>query len=450
MHRNKLGGFFLTFGWEEIHRVYFSKYEMNFSDQRAVLRVTAALMLAQSLSSAAYSSSVAVNQLAIVGMTGLRSLGGLPSAVVLAGSAFMAYQAGKLVTRFGRRYVLTLGTLFGVLGGAIAGTGVFIASIAIFLCGLVVIGFGRGILDQSRFAAAEVNPSSRRARALSFVVWGATIGAVGGPLIAPPLDALGQRLGLPQYVGALYGTASFYVLAGVAIFVLLALDLRGLVTRVAALEPAVESETAAAKLPDAPQRSLRRLLGEVPAARTALVAMAAGQASMALMMSCISIHMKDHNHGLGDIAAVISMHTLGMYALSPVVGLLTDRIGRRRVIMLGASILIIGCVLVPISLNTPVIALAEFLVGLGWSGCYVAGSTLLTDALGKDERARLQGANDSVISICSAVGSLSSGILLELIGIWPLSFVGLAVSALPLVFAAKLAADRRSLAMGSA
>jgi hypothetical protein len=38
------------------------------------------------------------------------------------------------------------------------------------------------------------------------------------------------------------------------------------------------------------------------------------------------------------------------------------------------------------------------------------------------------------VAICSAVGSLSSGILLELIGIWPLAFVGIAVSALPLLF----------------
>lgn len=408
---------------------------MNVSDQRAVLRVTAALMLAQSLSSAAYSSSVAVNQLAIVDMTGQRTLGGLPSALVLAGSAFMAYQSGKLFGRYGRRLVLTFGTLLGALGAVIAGSGVWLASLPMFLAGLLVLGTGRGILDQSRFAAAEVNPSSRRARALSFVVWGATVGAVGGPLFAPLLDSFGQqRLGFAKYIGALYGTSAFYLIAGVAIFALLALDLRGLVARIADLEPAAVTNATTEQKGPVVHRSLRRMLGEVPAARAALIAMAAGQASMALMMSCISIHMKDHNHGLGDIATVISMHTLGMFALSPIVGALTDRLGRRPVIIIGALILVTGSMLVPVSLNTPVIALAEFLVGLGWSGCYVAGSTLLTDALGRDERARLQGANDSVVSVCSALGSLSSGILLELIGIWPLAFVGIAVAAMPLLF----------------
>lgn len=410
---------------------------MNASDQRAVLRVTAALMIAQSLSSAAYSSSVAVNQLAIVDMTGQRTLGGLPSALVLAGSALMAYQSGKLFARYGRRMVFTLGTLFGACGALVAGTGVWFVSLPIFLIGLVVIGFGRGILDQSRFAAAEVNPSSRRARALSFVVWGATIGAVGGPLIAPVLDGVGQSIGLSNYIGAMYGTGMIYAVAGIALFTLLAVDLRGLAARVAALDPAApeRSEQKASQARAATgERSLRRMLGENASARAALISMAAGQASMALMMSCISIHMKDHDHTLGEIAAVISMHTLGMFALSPIVGWLTDRLGRRPVIIGGALILISGSLLVPVSLHTPVIAFAEFLVGLGWSGCYVAGSTLLTDALGRDERARLQGANDSVVAICSAAGSLSSGILLELIGIWPLAFVGMAVAALPLLF----------------
>lgn len=414
---------------------------MNVSDRRAVLRVTAALMIAQSLSSAAYSSSVAVNQLAIVDMTAQRTLGGLPSALVLAGSALMAYQSGKLFTRFGRRIIFTLGTLLGAFGALVAGTGVWLLSLPIFLIGLVVIGFGRGILDQSRFAAAEVNPSSRRARALSFVVWGATVGAVGGPLIAPILDNFGQSLGLPKYIGAMYGTGSVYAVAGLALFLLLALDLRGLAARVAALEPTANDAAHTEKPVARVERSLRRMLGEVPAARAALVAMAAGQASMALMMSCISIHMKDHNHTLGEIAAVISMHTLGMFALSPIVGWLTDRLGRRPVIIGGALVLITGAALVPVSLHTPVIAFAEFLVGLGWSGCYVAGSTLLTDALGRDERARLQGANDSIVAICSAAGSLSSGILLELIGIWPLAFVGMAVSALPLLFLWRAAAS---------
>jgi MFS family permease len=120
------------------------------------------------------------------------------------------------------------------------------------------------------------------------------------------------------------------------------------------------------------------------------------------------------------------------------VGQLADKYGRRPVIIAGALTLITGCLLVPVSLNTPVIAFAEFLVGLGWSACFVAGSALLTDTLGAAERARLQGANDSYVNIGSAIGSLSSGPLLQLVGIWPLAFVGLLVATLPLIFALRV------------
>jgi MFS family permease len=400
------------------------------TDRQAVVRVTAALMLAQSLSSAAYSSSVAVNQLAIVEMTGSKPLGGTPSAVVLAGSAVMAYVAGRLFGRYGRRNVLTLGTALGAIGAVVGGLGVLAQQWLLFLFGLLVLGTGRGILDQSRYAAAEVNPPDRRARALSYVVWGGTIGAVGGPLLAPWAGGIAQSLGWPQYAGPLFFTGILYLVAGSAIFVLLALDLRGLAARVAA---ASEKLTGAVKAVVS-DRSFGEVIRTVPPARAAMVAMACGQAAMALMMSCISIHMKDHNHSLLEISAVISAHTLGMFAFSPLVGQAADRFGRRAVITTGALVLLIGALGVPLSLDTPVIAFFEFLVGLGWSGCYVAGSALLTDALGGAERARLQGANESVVNVCSALGSLSSGLLLELIGIWPLALVGAVVAMTPLLF----------------
>jgi MFS family permease len=404
---------------------------MQSTDQRNITRVTAALMIAQSLSSAAYSSSVAVNQFAIVEMTGRKTLGGLPSALVLAGSAVMAVVAGRMVARHGRRNVLTMGTALGFAGGLIAGGGVLIQSLPLFVLGLLVLGLGRGTLDQSRYVAAEVNPPDRRARALSFVVWAATIGAVGGPLLAPYTDTLGQALGMHPYAGPLFSTGLFYGIAGIVIFALLALDLKGLAARVAATNAKANPAAQAAATTN---RSFGEVFRTVPAARAALVTMAAGQTAMALMMTCIAIHMKDHGHTIGNVSTVIAMHTLGMFAFSPLVGQLADRYGRRPVILGGVVIAATGALLVPISLNLPLIAFAEFLVGLGWSGCYVAGSALLTEALGLAERARLQGANDSLVNVGSALGSLGSGPLLQLIGIWPLAFVGMFIASLPVWF----------------
>lgn len=402
---------------------------MSSIDSRAVTRVTLALMLAQSLASGAYSSAVAVNQLAMVEMMNNRTWAGVPTAIVLLGSSIMAYIAGKLVGQIGRRYTLTLGGLFGFVGAMIAGVGVATQQVWVFAFGLFVLGWGRAILEQSRYAAVEVNPPDRRARALSYVVWGATIGAVGAPLIAPFADDLGVSYDLHRYSGPLFATAFFYIAAAIVLFLLLSIDWKSLVERVSS-----QSDEGAKPKVVTSNRSFIDTFRFDSGARAATVAMACGQASMALMMSCVSIYMKDHNHTLGEVSAVISTHTLGMFAFSPLVGQLADRFGRRPVIVAGVLILISGCVIVPLSIQTPIIALGEFLVGLGWSACYVSGSTLLTDVLGKAERARLQGANDSVVQISTAIGSLSSGPLLAFLGIVPLAFVGMVVALTPLLF----------------
>lgn len=393
-------------------------------------------MLAQSLAQAAYSSAGTINTLAAVQLSGQKALAGLAGMAVLSGSALAAYPAGRLMGRLGRRYGLSLGALLGAVGAGLAGFAVMRGSFLAFLWGLFTIGMGRAALDQSRFAAAEINPAERRARAMSFVIWGATVGAVIGPLLAVPAGNWALSLGLNTYAGPLFATSAMYAVVGVVLLLILAVDWRALVAR--ASEPSSRSSspsTSTTTSSSVAQRTFAQALHE-PRVFSALVAMACGQAAMVLMMSSISVHMNDHNHGLGDISTVISAHVFGMYAFSPLIGQLADRRGRRAVISLGALMLMAGCVVAPLTYDTPVISAALFMVGLGWSGCYVAGSALLTDALAPAERARLQGANDAVVSIASAIGSLGSGLLLAAVGFTWLSVVGFAVALLPLLAAA--------------
>jgi MFS family permease len=392
-------------------------------------------MLAQSLSQAAFSTASTINTLAAVQLSGQKALAGLAGMAILGGSALAAYPAGRLMGRIGRRYGLSLGALVCAVGAGLAGFGIARASFFAFLWGLFVLGMGRAALDQSRFAAAEVNPAERRARAMSIVIWGATIGAVIGPLLAAPAGNWALSLGINTYAGPMFVTVGVYLLVGAVLFFLLAVDWRALVER--ASTPASSPSPSPSPSPSTTtttQRSFAQALRD-PKVFAALVAMACGQAAMVLMMSSVSVHMNDHNHGLGDISTVISIHVLGMFAFSPLVGQLADRWGRKPVVIAGALVLMAGCVIVPLSLDTPLIAFGQFFVGLGWSGCYVAGGAMLTDALGQAERARLQGANDTVVSIASAIGSLSSGLLLAAVGFTLLSAVGFTVALLPLLAA---------------
>ncbi|RIK23960.1 MAG: hypothetical protein DCC54_14215, partial [Anaerolineae bacterium] len=165
----------------------------------------------------------------------------------------------------------------------------------------------------------------------------------------------------------------------------------------------------------APEGQLRPLaeIFRQPAALTAVVAMALGQVVMIAVMVITSLHMEDHHHARSSIYSVISAHTFGMYAPSIFSGWLLDKIGRPKMIVIGAATLLLACVAAPLSPNILPLGFALFLLGVGWNFCFVGGSTLLSDQLSPLERSRTQGMNDFFVGLASAVISLTSGFLFD-------------------------------------
>lgn len=396
----------------------------------AARRLMAVLFVSQSLASAAFIASITVIPIVGVELSGQPELAGLPSTMMLVGAAAAAYPAGRLMQRFGRRPGLTIGFALGMAGMLVDGAAVVAHSFPLFLLGLLLIGLARGVTDQSRYAAADAVPLSRRARAISTVVFAGTVGAVGGPMLVGPLGLLAEARGLPALAGPMLGGALLFAIGGALVGLLLRPDPRELARALAD-----EGQPAAATTGYAgPRRGLGELLREA-LPRLALAAMVLGQAVMILVMSVTSLHMHNHDHGLGDISLVIGAHTLGMFGLSVVTGSLADRIGRPLTIAIGTLLLVGGALLAPLSLQTPWLALALFLVGLGWNLCYIGGSTLLADALTPAERGPAQGASDLLVNLASAGGSLTSGLILARMGYGAIGLIAAALSLLPLFLA---------------
>lgn len=405
---------------------------LSAGDQRHVWRVTIGLLLAQSLSATAYNTTATINSLAFVDITHMKALAGIPGFLVLVGGALTGYIAGLIMSRYGRRTGLVLAGLVGAVGAALGAAGLAMQSLLLYMPGLLLLGAGRGALDQSRYAAAEVHPPERRARTISIVLWGATVGAVAGQALLVPSSAWADHIGITTYAGPMVSTAVLYVVTSVMIFALLAFNLPALVKKVAIAYPS--------PIADSPSQTTERSFREAMQNRNALAAVAAmvcGQAAMVLVMGMAALHMKDHQHSLEDISLVMAVHVLGMFAFSPLVGQLADRMGKTQTIVLGTFVLGLGAILAPFSLATIWLAFAQFLVGLGWSMMFVSGSALLTDALGLAERARLQGASDTCVQVGAAAGSLSGGLLLATVGFPVLSLIGLIVALTPLLFVAR-------------
>jgi MFS family permease len=154
------------------------------------------------------------------------------------------------------------------------------------------------------------------------------------------------------------------------------------------------------------------------------------------VMAMTPVHI-DMGHAAADVlrivGIVLSAHIVGMYALSPVVGWLTDRFGRRPVILGGGGLLLAACAVAGTAGDdTPRLTAGLFLLGLGWSCTMVAGSTLLSESVPVDVRAAAQGLSDLCMGVAGASAGALSGFVLELSGYATLNLLA-ATAVVPLV-----------------
>lgn len=355
---------------------------------------------------------------------------GAASATYQAGGAAAAFVWGLLMDRIGRRNTLALGVSVGALGAAVAARSINAHGLPFFLVGVFGMGMANSALQLGRFVAAEVSPADERARAISTVVVGGTVGAVLGPFLVTPAGALASRFGLDELSGPSATSAFLFLIVAALLFWRLRPEPRELARALLASQP------------DALEASESRPIAEILRgrdARLAITALVFGQAVMVMMMVITAVHMKQHEHALPSIAVVISSHVFGMYAFSVVSGRLADRWGRKPVIVAGATALVVACLWAPLSPQVLPLAGALFLLGLGWNFCYVAGSALLSDQLRPSERARTQGFSDFLIGLASAAGAVASGLVFAAIGFAVMGLVAAGASLVPLVMATRLA-----------
>lgn len=368
--------------------------------ERLRSRALATYFTAVGLTSIAYIATFTVASIAAPGMTGSAGSSGWPSAIAVAGTALAASLLSSVMARRGRRAGIVLGLGVAVMGGALAIVAVTATSLILLLVSSALVGFGNAALNLSRYAAADLYPVERRAGALGFVVWGSTIGAVVGPNLVAPAGAIAPNVGLLPLAG---GFAMAFV------FLVAALGVATLGPR-APIQPHLDEPTRAIGAARTSQRGLLAELMRKPQGRTALVALVTSQLVMTLVMTMTPYHLHAEGHGLETVGLVISAHTLGMFAFSPLSGRLTDRFGANAMILTGFSVLAVaGLFSAAIPDSGVGLAIPMFLLGVGWNLGFVAGSSLLASEAPLGDRARLQGASDALVWATAAVASFSSG-----------------------------------------
>ncbi|MFE5547862.1 MFS transporter [Streptomyces sp. NPDC056534] len=380
-------------------------------------RVQAVLLATQILGGLGIATGVALAAVLARDVSGSEALSGLASTATVAGPALLAMPLAALMASRGRRAGLVLAYLIGAVGAGVAVLGAVAESFPLLLLGLVGFGAGSSANLAARFAAADLAEPDRRARAISTVVWATTIGAVLGPNIAAPAGKSVAGLGIPATAGPFVWAAGVFVIAAAVVAVLLRPD--------PLLTARALHETGAGEAPE--ERSLRagmKAVRDSPKARLAVVTVAGSHTAMVSIMSMTPVALTHHGADIQLIGLVISGHIAGMYAFSPLMGWLSDRLGRLSVIGLAAGLIGVAALVAgtagPSHGRT---ALGLFILGLGWSAGLVSGSALLTDSVPQAARAAVQGLSDFIMNTAAGVGGLAAGLIVAQAGYGPLNAI---------------------------
>lgn len=396
---------------------------------RIQARTVRVLAAGQVLGGVAFGATISLGALLAADLSGEESLSGFATASVTLGAALCAIPLARLAGARGRRFALTLGNVFALVGIAIVITAAALRMFPLLLVGVVLIGAGNAGNLQSRFSATDLAAPGRRGRDLGTVVWATTVGGVLGPLMLTPGELLGEVVGMPRLTGAYL----FSIVAQLAALILYLVALRPDPLRIAQriARDAVAAGPVAAEV-DRPV-----------AARYAVFATAASHVVMASVMAMTPVHLSHLAHlGHGAdttdvtllVGTTIALHVLGMYGASPLFGFLADRMGRVATILLGQGLFVASLLTAALwSEVQAAVVVALVLLGLGWSASTVSGSALLTESTPVALRPKRQGVSDTAMTASAAVGAVLAGVVLGWLG-----YGALALFALGLVAATTL------------
>lgn len=418
----------------------------------------AVLIVNQLLAGVGVASGIAVAAILVADLTDVTALGGLAQSSSVLGAAIAAVPLARLAVRSGRHVALATGYACAFVGAVLVIAAAASGWPVLVFLGLAAFGAGAAAGLQARFAATEIAAPGFEARSMSLVLWATTIGSVAGPLLSQVGDDLGRSLGLPPLVGPFLFSGVAFALSSVLVASLLRTPKAGhLATdapELGSAEPAIaladvdadadaddtdtkaggsapeRAAVATGAAPEPPERvgawrafstALRN-----PTALVAILAIVSSHTVMIVVMVMTPVHIIGQGLSLSLVGIVISIHILGMYGASPIMGWLADRIGSERVIAIGAALLVTATTIGILAPNDVLLVpLALGLLGLGWSASLIGGSTLLTTAVDERLRVPLQGATDAAMNIAAATSAAFSGLVLGLGGFAAVNLVAI-------------------------
>jgi MFS family permease len=329
-----------------------------------------------------------------------RAFATLPVTMQYLGVMLWVFPAAAVINRHGRRFGFRIGSVFGMVGAATCGIGLYFANLAVMCLGGLILGYAVASLQMYRFAAVELAPPDYRAKAISWV----TAGGVAAGIIGPSLADWSYDKMMPLYVG------TYAVMVAVHAVVFVIMSFIGF----PAMREAPSGPSASGTAP-MPPRPLWRIARQPQFAASVLVAMIAF-GTMSFLMGASPLAIVGCGLSHTEAHLVIFLHVMGMFVPSFFTGNLITRFGVLTVMLWGAGVLLAGVTAALLGFDAWNFRIALMLVGLGWNFLFVGATTLVTTCYRSSERTKAQALNDFLVFGTTATASFLAGYLLDGLG----------------------------------
>lgn len=367
-----------------------------------------------------------------VRLLGNNTFAGLATSLLGLSRLMVSYPVGMLTDRYGRKAGLVAGLLVAILGAVITGFSMLLTSFPLWVAGIFTFGCGVGGIQQLRVAAADMFPPSRRAEGVGILLTGSMVGSFGGTGLVSAANWLGPQWQMdPMALAWMLAPVTF--LPALLLVMFIRPDPRQIAANLKAYYPWYTPPAKPAAGAPPVKVGFRAFVREYPKLATFVCSFFV-QGNMTMMMSLTALQLDHHGHDLPSISFAVAVHVAGMFMFSLPLGKLTDRIGRKPVMLGGVITAVIGTCVVAATGDYWIVLAGAFLFGLGWSGVNVAATVLLSDTTPPEARGRAVGTNDSLASAAHLSMPILGGILAQAFGIQSAAFAAAVFAMIPAVF----------------
>lgn len=369
------------------------------------------LLAANTILSSAMPMLIILGGLAGLFLSPNPALATFPASVQVFAGLLAAGPFSIFMGHVGRRAGFCAGGLLAATGGLACAWALVEGSFAMLCVGHAALGAALACFQYFRFAAAEVVPPAWSPVAISLMLTSGLVAAFVGPqLFIWTKDAF-----VPIPLAGAYLAISVISLAGVGPLAFVRLARPISIGRDRSGLPALAV--------------LRQ-----PGIVIAIAMGAVSQGVMVFMMAPTPLAMIGCGFSEASAGDVIRWHVVAMFAPSFLTGFVIKRFGATAVVASGLILLSVAALVAAAGLSGPHFYVSLIILGIGWNFGFIGATAMLAERVAPDDRALIQGANDTIIALAATICTLAAGAIVTGPG-----RTFLAMASLPVVAVAALA-----------